>query len=73
VGKPCGGASRSYWQGWTGASIGRTDGGFFRGAGGGAHPHGGDQVRRWGAPTYAQKNETVILVIFGYFYTKYSL
>jgi hypothetical protein len=39
-----------------------------RGAGGGAHPHGGDQVRRWGAPTYAQKNETVILVIYGYFW-----
>jgi hypothetical protein len=63
------GASRSCWQGWTGASIGRTDCGLIREAGGGAHPYRGDQLRRLGGtPLTPQKKETVNLVIYGCFW-----
>jgi hypothetical protein len=63
------GALRGCWQGWTRAPIWRTGCGFAGGAGGGAHPYGVDQVRRpGGTPWTPQKNETVILVIFGYFW-----
>ena len=37
-------------------------------AGGGAPAHGGDQVRRLDAPAHLQKNETVILVVYGCFW-----
>jgi hypothetical protein len=50
------GAFRSHWQGWTGAPFGRTDCGLIRGAGGGAHPHGGEQLRRpGGTPGHPKK------------------
>jgi hypothetical protein len=39
---------------------------WSRGAGGGAPKHVIRQVRRLGGTPYAQKNETVILVIYGY-------